>query len=59
VSDLEVYVIQANIAHFARLLDVETDERARRRISALLGEARQKLKAAIARRSVIAENADS
>lgn len=61
MSDLELYVIQANIAHFARLLDTETDEVLRSRISALLREAEQKLETALAaRRSVtppIAENA--
>ena len=55
MSDLELYVIQCNIAHFTRLLGTETDERVRGRVSALLDESQEKLKAALAaRRSAIA-----
>ena len=36
MSDLELYVLQWNIAHFRRLLSTETDEGIRSRIAALL-----------------------
>jgi hypothetical protein len=50
VSDLELYVLQWNIAHFKRLLSTETDERVRRRVSALLDDTQRKLKATLAAR---------
>jgi hypothetical protein len=57
VSDLELYVLQWNIAHFRRLLSTETDEGIRRRVAALLDETQRKLKATLAaRRSQRASN---
>ena len=57
VSDLELYVLQWNIAHFRRLLSTETDEGIRSRIAALLDDTQRKLKATLAaRRSKSASN---
>ena len=50
MDKLELFVLKANIARFARLLGVETEEQTRSRISALLNEARQKLKVVTAER---------
>lgn len=57
MSDLELYVLRWNIAHFRRLLSTETDEGIRKRIVALLDDTQQKLKATLAaRRSQTASN---
>lgn len=45
VNKLELFVIRANIARFARLLGMETEEQSRSRLSALLNQEQQKLKA--------------
>lgn len=48
VNKLELFVIRANIARFARLLGMETEEQTRIRLSALLDQEQQKLKTSIA-----------
>ncbi|MFO1097465.1 MAG: hypothetical protein U1E81_04100 [Xanthobacteraceae bacterium] len=57
MSDLELYVLQWNIAHFRRLLSTETDEGIRSRIATLLDDTQRKLKLTLAaRRSKTASN---
>lgn len=58
MSDLELYVLQWNIAHFRRLLSTETDEGIRSRIAALLDDTQRKLKATLAARRSKSDSAD-